>query len=297
MSSKRILTASALVVAAIFGASIARADAPCNAGFRDSTPAERARMTAILEIAKKSLPPAPAGWQIGGYEEISVAGSVCRDVENRPWDYGISRNYARVDDYEVRQQVMRDAAAYAAAEQQKKQPRMDALMAQMQKLSERQVALVQKGDMAGLEKINFEIAKLQQEYGKVANEGDSQARIAAAGKESNRDLHMSITVRVNEPDKQLNGGAANFPLPPGAFAAQRWTRPGNAADNEEGHALVLFGGWSRVEKTKRWLPARRANAVPTAAHVISVEVIGDPARIDPLLQGIDFKSLAAAFAK
>jgi hypothetical protein len=37
------------------------ADAPCIAGFRDSTPAERARMTAILETAKKALPPAPAG--------------------------------------------------------------------------------------------------------------------------------------------------------------------------------------------------------------------------------------------
>jgi hypothetical protein len=42
------------------------------------------------------------------------------------------------------------------------------------------------------------------------------------------------------------------------------------------------------------MAARRANAVPTAAHVISVEVVGDPARIDPLLQGIDFKSLATA---
>ena len=283
--------------AAIFGASIARADAPCNAGFRDSAPAERARMTAILEIARKSLPPAPAGWQIGGYEEISVAGSVCRDNENRPWSYGISRNYTRVEDYEARQTAMQEAAAQAAAEQQKKQPRMDALMAQMQKLSERQVALVQKGDMAGAEKLNHEMAKIEAELKKVADEGDSQARIAAAGKEMDRDLHMSITVRVNETAKPLNSGAANFPLPPGAFAAERWTRPADAERSEEGHALVLFGGWSRVDKTKRWMPARRANAVPTAAHVISVKVVGDPARIDPLLQGIDFKSLATALTK
>ena len=297
MSSKRILTALTCAATAILSASIARADAPCNAGFRDSTSAERARMTAILEIAKKSLPLAPAGWQIGGYEEISVAGSVCRDDENRPWSYVISRNYTRVDDYETRQKTLKDAADYAAAEQQKKQPRMDALMAQMQKLSERQIALVQKGDTAGAEKINFEIAKLQQEYGKVANEGDSQLRIEAAGKETNRDLHMSITVRVNEAYEPLNSGAANFPLPPGAFAAQRWTRAGDANNNEEGHALVLFGKWNRTEKTVRWTPAQRANAVPTAAHVFSVEVIVDPARIDPLLQGIDFKSLAAVLAK
>lgn len=296
MRSTRFLTASALVVAAIFGASIARADGPCNAGFRDSTSAERARMTAILEIAKKSLPPAPAGWQIGGYEEISVAGSVCRDGENRPWNYGISRNYNRVDDYETRQKVMRDAAAIAAAEQQKKQPRMDALMAQMTKLSERQVALVQKGDMAGVEKSNYEIAKLQEEYGKIAAEGDSEAQIAAAGKEMDRDLHMSIAVRVNGAYEPLISGAANFPLPPGAFAAQRWTQAGDANNNDEGHALVLFGKWTRT-KDVTWRPSLRPNAVPTAAHVISVKVLGDPKRVDPLLQGIDFNSLAAALAK
>jgi len=297
MSSKRILTALTCAATAILGASIARADGPCNAGFRDSTPAERARMTAILEIAKQSLPLAPAGWQIGGYEEISVAGSVCRDGENRPWNYGISRNYTRVDDYETRQQVMRDAAAYAAAEQKKKQPRMDALMAQMQKLSERQVALVQKGDMAGAEKLNHEMVKIQAEYKKVADEGDSQARIAAAGKEMERDLHMSINVRVNETAKPLASGAANFPLPPGASIAERWTRSADVEKSAEGHALVLYGGWNRVDKTKSWTAARRANAVPTAAHVISVEVIGDPTRIDPLLQGIDFKGLATALTK
>jgi hypothetical protein len=163
MPATRILTASALLFV-IAGASTAVADAPCNSGFRDSTPAERARMTAILEIAKKALPPAPAGWKIGGYEEISVANSVCRDGENRPWSYGVARNYTRVDDYEARQQDMRDAAAHAAAEQAKKQPRMDALTAQMQALSQRQVALVQKGDMAGAEKLNHDMVKLLAEF-------------------------------------------------------------------------------------------------------------------------------------
>lgn len=297
MASSRKLATIILAAAAVSFASIARGDGVCNAGFRDSTPAERARMTAVLEIAKRSLPAAPAGWQIGGYEEISVVGSICRDGENLPWSYGISRTFDRVDDYEARQQVMRDAAAHAAEEQQKKQPRMDALMAQMQQLSARQGALVQKGDMAGAEKINYEIERIQAEYQRIADEGDSQARIAAAGKEMERDLHMSISVRVNETMVPLTNGAASFPLPPGASVAQRWTRAADAEKSAEGHALVLFGGWNRAEQTRRWMPARRANAVPTAAHVISVEVVGDPARIDPLLQGIDFRGLATALTE
>jgi hypothetical protein len=297
MLSVRKLATLGLAVATVFGAAIARGDGPCNAGFRDSTPAERARMTAILEIAKKSLPPAPAGWQIGGYEEISVANSVCRDGENIPWSYGISRNYTLVDDYEARQQVMRDAAANAVAEQAKKQPRMDALMAQMRALSQRQIALIQKGDTAGAQKLNHEMAKIETELKKVMDEGNSQEQIAAAGKEHDRDMHMSISVRINETAKPLTSGATSFALPAGATVTQRWIRPADAEKSAEGHALVLYGTWSRVEPKKSWMAARRANAVPTAAHVISVEVVGDPARIDPLLQGIDFKSLATALTQ
>jgi hypothetical protein len=296
MHSTRVLTASVLVMA-IFGTTTAVADAPCAGGFRDSTPAERARMTAILETAKKSLPPAPAGWQIGGYEEISVQGSVCRDGELRPWSYGISRNFTRVDDAAAQERAMQETAAHLAAEQAKKQPRIDALMAQMQKLAERQAALVQKGDMAGAEKLNHEMVKLQAQFEKIANEGDSEARIAAAGKESNRDRFLSVSVRINETSKPLVAGAANFALPTGATAAQRWTLPGDAHKSEEGRALVLYGTWNRVAQTGQWKAARRANAVPTAAHVISVEIIGDPARIDPMLKAIDFKSLATALTK
>jgi hypothetical protein len=202
-----------------------------------------------------------------------------------------------VDNAAAQEQAMQETAAYLAAEQAKKQPRIDALMAQMQKLAERQAALVQKGDMTGAEKLNHEMVKLQAQFEKIANEGDSEARIAAAGKESNRDRFLSVSVRVNETSKPLNAAAANIALPPGAFAAQRWTRPADANNSEEGRALVLFGGWTRADQTKRWMPVRRANAVPTAAHVISVEVVGDPARIDPMLQAIDFKSLATALTK
>jgi hypothetical protein len=280
----------------ITGASTARADAPCDAGFRDSTAAERAQMTAILQAAKNALPSAPAGWQIGGYEVISVAGSVCRDVENRPWNYGISRQYDRIDDYEARQKEFQDAAALAAAEQKKKQPRLDAVMAKMQKLSEQQIALVQNSDMAGAEKSNYEMAKLQEEYGKIAAEGDSEAQIAAAGKKMNRDIGISISVQVNPTSGSQDAGARSFALPPGAVAALRWDETGDPNNADQGHALVLFGKWTRT-KDVTWRPSLRPNAAPTAAHVISVKVMADPTRIDSVLQAIDFKSLATALAK
>ena len=296
MRSKILPVTLICAVAAMCAATIAQADSVCVKDFRDSTPAEKARMTAILEIAKRSLPPAPAGWQIGGYEEISVIGSICRDYEAKPWSYGITRTYDRVDDREARDNKFRDAAAQANTEQAKKQPRMDAVMKKMEALSARQVALIQKGDMAGAQKLSYDMEKLQAEYQKIADEGPGEAIIAAAGKEMARDTTMSISVRVNTMAQQKPTGATNFTPPAGAAIAQRWIQAGDEAKSDEGHALVMFGTW-RTGPPTQWTAPARTGAVPTAAHVIAVEFTGDPARIDPMIQAIDFQGLKTAFSK
>ena len=78
--------------------------------------------------------------------------------------------------------------------------------------------------------------------------------------------------------------------------AQRWIQAGDADNNAEGHALVLFGTW-RTGPPTQWTAPARAGAVPTAAHVISVEFTGDPSRIEPMLQAINYQSLRTAFTK
>lgn len=293
MASSRMI-ATLVLAAAVSGASIARGDGPCDAGFRDSTPAERATMTAVLQAAKTALPPAPAGWQIVSQDEISVVSSICRDAENRPWSYGFSRHYSQVGDYEARQKPMTDAAANAAAAQKLKQPRIDAVMAKMTKLSQQQVALVQKGDTAGAQALNVEMQKLEAEFQKIAQEGNNTQEIEAAGKAMNRDLEMVISVRINPVHETPNSGAAAYPPPAGAFSAARWNT--TSAELDQGHALVLFGQWARNAQG-RWQPVRRPNVAPTAAHAISVSVIADPNRIVSALQSIDFESLPAALAR
>lgn len=296
MQSTGILAASALIVTAFIGASIARADGVCNNGMRDSTPAERATMTAVLTAAKKALPSAPAGWQIVSGEETHGSNNICRDRELYLWSYEFTRSYRRVDGYETRNKAMEEAAAYSAAEAAKKQPRLDAIMAKMTKVNEQRVALLQKKDYAGADKIGAEIVKLEAEYHKVADEGDSAARIAAAGKIMATDIEMSISVRVNQGLASQDSGARNVALPPGTFAGARWDEVGDPENPDQGHALVLLGQWTR-KPDGRWQQVPRPNTSPTAAHTIAVTVLADPARIDPTLKAIDFKSLSAALAK
>jgi hypothetical protein len=289
MRPARFAAAIACAVAAMAFSAAAPADAPCNKGYRDSTPAERATLTAVLQAARKALPPAPAGWVIEGDDQISVTTSLCRDHEGAPWNYHFGRSYQRVDDQEARNKIMADAAAASQAALALKQPRLDALMARMQKLGMMQVALVEKGDMAGAAALNEDMEKIQAEYQKVIDEGDSDAQMAASLAEAGRDQHMYIGVVVNANQVKPDNDAKVMPPPAGARAAWRWsqTRDGVTED----HVLMLLGQW-RPAADNVWKRVLHPEMAPTAAQVISISVSADPGRIAGIIAAIDVRTLA-----
>ena len=265
------------------------ADAPCNTGFRDVTPAERTRITTALQGAESALPPAPEGWrQINNDGEFSIPSSLCRDGENKPWQYGTGRSYTRIDDYEARQQGMRDAAAAAAAVRAKNQARMDVLQKQMMSIMQQQMALNQKQDYAGAEKLQPQLEKVQAEYEKLATAGTET--IEAAGREFDRDLEMSISVQMNATPQRPARNVTKLAAPAGAVAAVRWQDEDPAATDE--YALILFGPW-KADPNGSWKPGTRAGVPPSGAQAVSVYVIADRERLAGVVQSVDFTKVAA----
>ena len=63
MTIGRLHAAFSAIVTILVFAPAALADAPCEAGLRDVTPAERTRFTVTLQGADSALPPAPEGWR------------------------------------------------------------------------------------------------------------------------------------------------------------------------------------------------------------------------------------------
>ena len=291
MKFTRYLTTFAFTVAAITTASMAHADGVCNAGYRDTTAAERAAMTSVLEAARKTLPPAPAGWALVGDDQVSVPRSLCRDYERNPWNYQYTRHYQQVGDQDARDKMIADVAAANAADMKRKQPRLDAAMARITKLTQQQVALMQKGDTARAEALSGEMAKAQADYEKILKEGDSEQRMAAAQEKYNRDREMTITVQINAGGETAGSDAKSLPLPPGTRAAVHWLA--NSSRPHEDRALILVGQWAPGAEG-HWRPVWRAGAAVQAAHVISIIVVADSERLLPTLAAIDFKSLAAA---
>jgi hypothetical protein len=291
--SARSGVAASFALAALLHPALARGDSECVKGIRATTASERATMTTALETAKEAMPTPPEGWAIVGYEEISVAQNLCRDHESDPLTYSFSRNFQRVDDQEARKAAFEAAARQVIADQQAKQPRLEALMTRAQALAQQQAALVQKGDVAGAQALNLEIEKLTAEYQKIAQEGDSTALVEAAATEANRDLHASVTVTVNPRRLAVGEGAKAIRVPPGAQSAWQWSSSGGAPEDQ---ALILLGTWSPAAGGG-YEPARRPTAAAGTPQALAVQVRAAATRMAATLETIDFNALAGLVKK
>lgn len=281
------LTASLGVLA--LGASAARADSPCDRGYRDTTAAERATMTRILESVRQVLPPAPEGWVVVNDDPPSVPGSLCMDYERKPWSYGYSRTYRRTDRNEEIDRVTRAAADLMQADMAKKQPRLDAIMAKSEALTRQQIALIQKGEMEKAVAFNEQLAALQEEYRKVSDEGDARARGEAMMIEAMRDIEFSVSVSVNPwGESPADADTTAITVAGKPVTAYRWNS--RSEDSHQGGALVVYGLWRTTTSGSLGLVAR--GQVPAnAVHGLSVRVDADEDRLPSVIEAIDFAAL------
>src|SRR5262245_53759204 len=290
MKNKHLGRALIGAFAVVAIASPALGDSPCYADYRDTTPAERAKMTSVLETIKSALPAAPAGWQLLSDDAVSVPQSFCQDFAKVPLTYDFTRFYQQVGDAEQRKKRFEDQTASQVEIYKKNQPRIEALQAQIEALVAKQVPYFQKGDIAGAQKYDAEIQRLQAEIQTLANEGNDPAAAAALGKEMNRDLDLRITVYVNPMTARTPDEARPTTRPAGSGSAYRWHVEDDSQNID--HALYYFGTWFK-RPDGSFQPSVRQGAPFSAAHALSIEVTGYPDRVTETLAAIDFAKVAS----
>jgi len=290
MKNSRLFRGSIGVIGFFVLAPAALGDSPCNAGYRDTTPAERAKMTSVLETVRSALPAPPTGWVLLSDDAISVPQSFCQDWAKVPFDYSFSRYYQQVGDQEQRNKLLNDQGAIEAEIYKKKQPRLEAIQAQMEAIVAKQVPLLEKGDIAGAQKYNAEMEKLQAEYKALADQGTDPAAMEAVTKEMSRDLTLTIYVRVNPMTARTPDEAKPTTRPAGSGSAYRWHVEDES--RSEDHALYYFGTWFK-RPDDSFQPSVRQGAPFSAAHALSIEVTGYPDRVTQTIAAIDFAKLAS----
>lgn len=280
----------ACLASLLAAAPAALADSACNAGIRDTTPAERAQITGVLKATQAALPPAPEGWIIvvDPSNEIFVPAKMCRDHEAAPWSYGFTRTYRQVADAESRNKLLVDQAAAQRLALDQRKTRLDAAMAKYQAIMKQQMALNQKQDYAGAEKLQPQLEAAQKEYETLISEATDPAAAAATDKAFNRDLEMTIAVAVNPAVQRAGQGAKAVAPPAGAKSAHRWHVETETESNDQ--ALYLFGAWKPGQGGMQ--PTLRTGVAPSGAHGLSVVVSGDPERVTQTVAAINFAKLA-----
>ena len=179
---------------------------------------------------------------------------------------------------------------FRAAAMKQRQPRLEAAQQKMQAIIQQQMALNQKRDYAGAEKLQPQLEAAQKEYEAIINEASDPAAEAATDKAFNQDLEMTIAVRVNPRNERAGVGATTVAPPAGAKSAQRWHVESEKESNES--ALYLFGAWKPAAQGGLQ-PTPRAGVAPSGAHGLSVLVTGDAERVTQTVAAIDFAKLAA----
>ena len=283
--------ALACFISFLIAAPGAIADSVCYKDYRVTTPAERTKMTAVLQTIMDAMPAPAEGWVIGGDDSFSVPQSLCQDYALVPFDYGFNRLYRQVGDSERRQKLMDEQSARLNQAYKQKQPRLEAIQTRMEKLNAQQIALLQKGDIAGADKYRTQIAAVMEEYQRVADEGNDPAAMDAVAKEMNRDLELTISVRVNPMTATVPDGAKPMAAPAGAKSAWRW----HVEDENQStdHALYHFGTWfKRPDGSLQ--PSVRQGAPFSAAQGVTLEITGDPARVTQTISALNFAKVASA---
>lgn len=268
-------------------------DGLCSQGEHTVTAVERLQMTSILKTAQSALPLAPEGWilVVDPSLEFSIPHTICGDVAKAPWRYELARTYRRSAGADARQNIYADLAARQRAAMQARQPRLDAAQAKAQKIIEQQMALNQKGDYAGAEKLQPQLEAAQKEYQGLIQEANDPAAIAAANRQVEKDREFFINVRVNPGSEKAGPSAKAVPLPAGGRVAQRWYVEDENQSND--NALFLFGAW-QPGAAGGWQRMSRTGIAPSGAHGVAVYMRGDAQRVTEMVEKIDFAKLAAA---
>lgn len=280
-----------VVLSSVLALPRADADYACSEDYHQVTPGELATMTETLEAARAAVPAPPQGWvNTLNDDSVSPPTSLCPDFY--PWTYRYGRSYTRVEGAEERERAIAAAGAEFKAAMDAKQPRLDALQAEMTELSTLYAAAATSGDQARAQEIYGEIERIGAESQRIMNEGDPAKAFEAATASQYSDLEMSVGITVNSTRESPQDGAQAFAVP-GAAAAYQWTSGDNG---DQGNALVLFGVWRPLPDGYGLEAVTPDGAAPEKAHAISVRIAAHKDRLPSLIEATDFEAVAALLA-
>ncbi len=172
-------------------------------------------MLTAQQVARAALPAAPTGWVIGGYEaELSTRDSICRDVRGHALGLQRLAHHQPAPTMQAeREQAMADAGVRARAAQAARQPRIDALTAQGEKLGAELGAAVQKGTRRASRPSTARWTRSLRRCRRSTSGAEDQAIRESLAKVMTQDRTMQVAVSINAGGHLESGASGRLPRP------------------------------------------------------------------------------------
>ncbi|HEY6000330.1 MAG TPA: hypothetical protein VI078_13660, partial [bacterium] len=174
---------------------------------------------------------------------------------------------------------------------------LQSLMRENEKLARDLGAAINKGDQAGIARINKQLEGLQAKMQKLVAAQDARMKEATRST-SAHDVQLSVSLAANTFSESFQRQGASESAVGGGLVYRTQGETASDGGWREGATYVFLGkGWQlKSDGGARMEAPQRAGAPALAVQTIVVRVEGDPARANALLERIDWPSLQKLLA-
>jgi hypothetical protein len=262
---------------------------------REATKAEQDYSLWVYKTIDKALPAVPAQWTVTEKTEVKPDSFVSVGTGDQPMSVSYSlaaEDSKKLADSEAK--MSESVQTYAMAHQDETQKMMDDVSPRIDALSKQMEEAIAKGDMAQLEKLQKELAKVQapvqEKSDAMTRDLNEQAEKFKAG-----DARLRISVDVNREYRDLAGFSKENPI---ASHPVYW-RAFSSDDNSdyEGEMMVFAGAWKLAlgsddpHMTTTW----NLGLPYTVVQNMVIHVQGDKVRVQKIIESINWVMLGNLF--
>jgi len=241
---------------------------------RAATAAERQFLTSVRDRIAAILPPATAGWKVTHSDAATDVPDRVLSAPGQPLPYTFLWNMERGE---------RPGNGKNADPQD--------VLGQLEALSKKIDAAMEKGDMATVQKLSSELAALTAQTSGVVdrareNAGYSKDELPALL----QDVLVAISIEVNARSVAVPGNAVAIAGPAGAKLVFR-VPPASGGNRNETETLVFVGAWSGAAGGTA-TATFAAGTTSASVQSVFMKIQAEPARADSILKSVKFQDMA-----
>jgi len=259
---------------------------------RPTTEVEKLFSTQVLTVLSQALPQPLPGFEVDQIDEVEPYEQIAPGCEAQPFAVFYSSTWINAEQIE-KERAQEEEAISRAVDKLKNDPmekEHSALMAKQEQLIEEFGKAMETGDTAMVDALQKEMETLSAQMEKIGQSQEAVLKEATHSLSNKSRLAIRMIANYFDADEPADTVTELKPV----FGHLAYAYHDNQGKFED-RTTVLVGPWKkRTENEQAYYSATPKSSLPyTQVQTVTVTVSGDPELTRKVIEGIDWKALAA----